>query len=205
MTQSSSGSRQWYQKHKRDPYVRDAKKRGYRARSAFKLIEIEKRFHIFKSVQSVLDLGSSPGGWSQVARQLLPRHARVCSIDRVPMDGIEGVSFSQGDITDLLFCKSYSSSYQGLFDLVLSDIAPNLTGVSVIDQVRSTELIHLAAHWCTIHLRKGGGFLVKAFEGNELSSVFLELRRLFRRVDRVKPKASRAQSSELYLWCSERS
>lgn len=201
----SSSSSRWLQRQRRDKYVRDAKVAGYRSRAAFKLLEISRRTGMFRSVRRVVDLGAAPGGWSQVVSSILDPQSAVFAIDKLSMDSIPGVQFRKVDITDACFSEEMKV-WVGVssLDLVLSDIAPNLSGIASVDQASMSGLVMIAANFCEIYLKKGGNFLVKVFEGDELPRIKDRLRGEFSKITILKPKASRSDSAELYLWCCGR-
>jgi 23S rRNA (uridine2552-2'-O)-methyltransferase len=189
----------WLKKHVADPYVQRAQQQGFRSRAAYKLLAIHDKDRLFKPGQLVLDLGAAPGAWSQVAREKVGKGA-VIALDRLPMLAIEGVTFIQGDLESPETVDSlYNTLNAKRVDLVLSDMAPNLTGVSSIDQPQSLALVQLALHVAQQVLKKDGCFLVKCFHGKGFDTYFKELRASFSKVVTRKPVASRAHSSEVYL------
>ena len=193
-------SKVWMQEHVNDPYVLRAKVEGWRARAAFKLIEIDDRDKLIKPGMMIVDLGSTPGSWSQVAAKRLGANGRIVAMDILPMDPIRGVTFIQGDFREDETLSDLSIALDGrLVDLVLSDMAPNMTGIGSSDQARVMYLAELTLDFCTAHLKPGGDLLVKVFQG----SGYMELRKA---VDQVfetllvrKPAASRDKSAEVYL------
>lgn len=184
-----------------DPYVQKSKREGYRSRSAYKLIEIDDRDHILAPGIVVVDLGSAPGGWSQVAVKRVGAKGRVLAIDLLPMEPVPGVEFVQGDFSR----KSGLESVRKIMgdrpvDVVLSDMAPNLSGIPVSDQARSMELAELARDFALLHLQAAEGvFLVKVFQGAGYDEFLKSLRAAFRKVLVRKPDASRDESAEQYL------
>lgn len=193
-------SKVWMQEHVNDPYVIRAKSEGWRARAAFKLIEIDDRDKLIKPGMVVVDLGSTPGSWSQVAAKRLGANGKIIALDILPMDPIRGVSFVQGDFREDQTLLDLTKALDGRqVDLVLSDMAPNITGIGVSDQARVMHLAELTLDFCSTHLKPGGDLLVKVFQG----SGYMELRKA---VDEVfesllvrKPAASRDKSAEVYL------
>jgi len=196
----TASSRRWLKEHASDPYVKRAKDTGYRSRAAFKLMEIDERDHLFRPGMTVIDLGAAPGGWSQVAVERVRPNGRVIAVDILPMDPLAGVvvinrDFSEEPGMELLL----EALGERKADLVLSDMAPNMSGVKAMDQPRSLYLAELALDCAIRLLRPGGDFLVKVFQG-EGSDVFLrQLKTLFQRVYVRKPKASRGRSGEVYI------
>src|SRR4029079_441659 len=197
----SHSSKQWLRRHVNDPYVQRSKRDGYRSRSAYKLTEIDDRDHILAPGIVVVDLGSAPGGWSQVAVKRVGAKGRVLAIDLLPMEPVPGVEFVQGDFTR----KSGLESVRRIMgdrpvDVVLSDMAPNLSGIPVSDQARSMELAELARDFAVLHLQAAEGvFLVKVFQGAGYDEYLKSLRAAFRKVLVRKPDASRDESAEQYL------
>ncbi len=193
----SKTSRAWMREHVSDFYVKRAKSEGYRSRSAFKLIEIDGKDGLFKAGMTVVDLGSTPGGWSQVA---IEKGARVIALDILPMDPVEGVTFIQGDFREAEVLAKLEEILEGrAVELVISDMAPNISGVDVTDQARSMHLAELALEFSMDHLKPGGNFLVKVFQGVGFDDYLKAMRANFRQVHSRKPKASRDRSSEVYL------
>lgn len=183
--------------HVTDYYVKKAKSAGYRSRSAFKLLEVLEKDRLIKPGMTVVDLGSTPGGWSQVAAE---SGAKVVALDILPMTPIEGVTFIQGDFREEEVLGRLEEVLKGgEVDLVISDMAPNLSGVDVMDQARSMHLAELALEFSGHHLKPGGNFLVKVFQGSGYEDYLREMKGRFRQVHARKPKASRDRSSEVYL------
>jgi len=192
--------RRWALRKKKDPYYRLAKRIGYRARSAFKLIQINRRFGIIRPGFKVLDLGAAPGGWSQVAREIVGDTGLVVAVDIQDMDPIEGVYIIQGDIREestIREIKAISSYY----DVVISDMSPNLSGIYDIDHLRSIELAEAAYDVAKQVLRPRGNFLVKVFQGEEFKRFLDKLKEGFEYVKPHSPPASRKSSSEIYIIC----
>jgi 23S rRNA (uridine2552-2'-O)-methyltransferase len=197
----SHSSRQWLRRHVNDPYVQKSKREGYRSRSAYKLTEIDERDHILAPGKIVVDLGSAPGGWSQVVARRVGKQGKVLAIDLLPMDPIAGVDFVQGDFTK----KSGLAAIRTIVgerrvDVVLSDMAPNLSGIPSSDQARCMELAELARDFALLHLQiEDGVFVVKVFQGAGYDDFLKSLRAGFKKVTVRKPDASRDESAEQYL------
>jgi 23S rRNA (uridine2552-2'-O)-methyltransferase len=199
MTRSKS-SRAWLKRHVSDPYVRKAGERGYRARSAFKLLEVVQREGLALSGQTVVDLGAAPGSWSQVLAQRVGASGKVVATDLLELAPIAGVSFIQGDFRDGGTLKRVEAALEGRkIDLVVSDMAPNISGVRATDQARSVRLCELALDFAKTHLNSRGAFLVKAFQGSGYPEFLTEMRKNFASVASRKPGASRGESKEMYL------
>ncbi|MEQ1588760.1 MAG: 23S rRNA (uridine(2552)-2'-O)-methyltransferase RlmE [Gallionella sp.] len=196
----SKTSKQWMREHINDPFVHLAQKEGYRSRAAYKLLEIDAKDHLLKPGMVVIDLGATPGGWSQVAARQVGRGGKVIALDLLPLDPLAGVDFIQGDFREEIVLKQLEALLQGKqVGLVISDMAPNMSGVQSADLARALHLAELAMEFALEHLKPGGGFLVKVFQGVGFE-VFLKLMKdRFAKVVTRKPKASRDRSSELYL------
>ena len=193
----SKTSKQWMNEHVNDPYVQRAQKDGYRSRAAYKLLEIDERDHLLKPGMTVVDLGATPGGWSQVAAA---KSARVIALDLLPLQPINGVEFIQGDFREDGVLTQLEERLGGrLAGLVISDMSPNISGIGMADQARAMELAELALDFSVRHLQPGGAFLVKLFQGAGFEDYVKLMRSHFARVVTRKPKASRDRSSELYL------
>ncbi|MEN8180027.1 MAG: 23S rRNA (uridine(2552)-2'-O)-methyltransferase RlmE [Pseudomonadota bacterium] len=196
----SKSSRQWLDRQFKDDYVKQAQKEGYRSRAAFKLLEIQARDRIIKPGMRVVDLGAAPGGWSQVAHKLVGTKGQVIALDILEMDPIAGVSFIQGDFREEDSLGELHNILAGeKVDLVISDMAPNITGMASVDQPRSMYLCELALDFAREALRPGGGFVVKVFQGEGFDQYLKECRESFSRVVSRKPKSSRPKSREIYL------
>jgi 23S rRNA (uridine2552-2'-O)-methyltransferase len=196
----SKSSRQWLDRHFKDDYVKQAQKAGYRSRAAFKLLEIQKKDKIFKPGITIVDLGAAPGGWSQVARDQVGKTGRILAMDILPMDPIAGVEFIQGDFREAQPLEILTNSLEGeAVDLVISDMAPNVTGIASVDQPRAIYLCELALDFAREVLKPGGGLVVKVFQGEGFDPYLRELRSAFKRVVSRKPSSSRAKSREVYL------
>ena len=196
----SHSSKQWLRRHVNDPYVQRSRKEGYRSRSAYKLTEIDDRDKLLRPGQVVVDLGAAPGGWSQVAAKRVGTGGKVLAIDLLEMEPVPGVEFVQGDFTKGSGLKAIASLLgDRKADLVLSDMAPNMSGISVSDQARSMDLAELARDFALLHLQPEGGFLVKIFQGAGYDEYLKSLRAAFLKVMVRKPDASRDESAEQYL------
>jgi len=196
----SHSSKQWLRRHVNDPYVQRSKKEGYRSRSAYKLIEIDERDKLLRPGMVLVDLGAAPGGWSQVAAKRLGPAGKVVAIDLLEVDPISGVTFIRGDFGSKKGLEAVEAALQGRrVDLVLSDMAPNMTGIPVTDQARSMALAELARDFALLHLQPDGALLIKIFQGAGYDEYLLSLRRAFRKVVVRKPDASRGESAEQYL------
>ena len=193
-------SKAWMHEHLADPYVREATRLGYRSRAAFKLKELVSRDRLLRPGMTVVDLGAAPGSWSQVLREALGANSRIVAIDLVPMQPIAGVRFVQGDFEQPEGLAAVESALDGAApDLVLSDMAPNLSGIGATDQARSVRLAELALDFACTHLQPGGDLVVKAFQGAGLLAFENEVRAHFAKTSVRKPKASRDRSRELYV------
>ena len=197
----SHSSRQWLRRHVNDPYVQRSKREGYRSRSAYKLIEIDDKDRILKPGQVVVDLGAAPGGWSQVLAKRLAGAGTIIAVDLLPMDPVSGVTFIQGDFSSKRGLEALHSALEGRqVDVVLSDMAPNLSGIPSSDQARCMELAELARDFALLHLQtEDGVFVVKVFQGAGYDDFLKSLRAAFRKVTVRKPDASRDESAEQYL------
>jgi 23S rRNA (uridine2552-2'-O)-methyltransferase len=196
----SKTSKAWMQKHVHDPYVKMAQKQGYRARAAYKLLEIDDKDKLIKPGMLVVDLGAAPGSWSQVVAQRLKGQGRIIALDILPMTGIAGVDFIQGDFREAEVLQQLENLLQQQqADLVISDMAPNITGISVVDQASAAYLTELALLFCQERLKPGGNFLVKVFNGSDYQGIVQSMRAMFQQTLTRKPKASRDKSSEVYL------
>ena len=194
----SSGS--WLRRHVTDPYVQLAQKEGYRSRSAYKLIELNEKDRLLRPGLWVMDLDSAPGGWSQVAARAVGAKGRVLATDILAMDPISKVDFIQGDFTsDEVVEKIMAWLGDEKFDVIVSDIAPNLSGIDVADQARSIYFLELALDTVRIALKPGASFIAKMFQGQGSDEYLKELRKSFQKVSIRKPKASRPESREVYI------
>jgi len=182
-----------------DPYVQRSKKEGYRSRSAYKLTEIDDRDKVLKPGMVVVDLGSAPGGWSQVAAKRVGAKGRVIAIDLLEMEPVPGVHFLRGDFSADTGLEALRHALGGKADVVLSDMAPNMSGIALSDQARSMELAEIAFEFALLHLKRQGDFLVKIFQGAGYDDYLKSLRKRFEKVVVRKPEASRDESAEQYL------
>lgn len=193
-------SRAWKTRQQNDPFVRRARDEGYRARAAYKLLELADKDSLFKNVGVVVDLGAAPGSWSQVARQQLGPEARVVALDLLPMEPLPGVVFLQGDFREDAVLADLEQTLAGRqVDLVLSDMAPNLSGIGPADQARSIHLAELALEFAREWLAPKGVCVVKVFQGEGFDGLLTRFRQSFTRVKVRKPAASRSESREVYL------
>ena len=199
----SKSSQRWLKEYFADEYVKKAHAQGLRSRAAFKLKEIQEKYNILHGGMQVVDLGAAPGGWSQVAAEKIGPKGKIIAMDILPMAPIAKVDFLQGDFTDERVFEQFCEMVQGKVDLVLSDMAPNLSGVDVVDQARSMYLAELAFDFALSALAKRGRFLVKVFQGADFDAYLRNMRQHFKKVVIHKPKSSRARSRELYLLASE--
>jgi 23S rRNA (uridine2552-2'-O)-methyltransferase len=196
----SHSSKQWLRRHVSDPFVQRSKKEGYRSRSVYKLTEIDERDKVLRPGQVVVDLGAAPGGWSQLLAKRIPPPGRVIAIDLLPMEPIAGVEFLQADFsTSRGLAELRRLIGERPVDVVLSDMAPNLTGIAVSDQARTMELAEIARDFALAQLQPEGVFLVKIFQGSGYDEYLKSLRQSFRKVVVRKPDASRDESAEQYL------
>ncbi len=196
----SKTSKAWMQEHLNDPYVKLAQKDGYRARAAYKLIEIDDKDRLIKPGMVVVDLGSTPGSWSQVSVQRIKGQGRVVALDILPMVGIPGVDFIQGDFReDQVLAELEEMLHGQKVDLVISDMAPNISGMSSVDQPNAAYLTELAVDFSLKWLKPEGNFLVKVFMGTGFEEIMQIMRESFEKVVTRKPKASRDRSTEVYL------
>lgn len=198
-------SKEWIHQHINDPYVKMAQQKGYRARAAFKLIEILDTEKLMRKGDIIVDLGSTPGSWSQVARERLVGEGgiidgRVIALDILPMEPIAGVEFIQGDFReDAVLDQLKALVGEQQVDLVISDMAPNLSGISSADSARIQHIVELAVDFATAHLKPEGALIVKAFHGSGFSQLVELFKRYFKRVVERKPKASRDKSAETFI------
>jgi 23S rRNA (uridine2552-2'-O)-methyltransferase len=190
----------WLRRHLTDPYVKEAQKRGYRSRAAFKLIELDERDKLLRRGIAAVDLGAAPGSWSQVLRERLGPQGRIVAVDILPMDPLAGVDFVQADFTTDEGLAQVEAALRGRpVDLVVSDMAPNLSGVDAADQARSVGLAEMALDFAAAHLQPGGDFAVKVFQGSGLPEFERAVRAHFAKSYVRKPKASRDRSREVFL------
>lgn len=202
MARSKSSGR-WLKEHFADHYVKQSQKEGWRSRASYKLLEIQEKDHIFRPGSKVVDLGAAPGGWSQVAVQLVGEQGRVVASDILPMDAIAGVDFVQGDFTEeTVLDQILATIGADQVDLVISDMAPNMSGALSVDQPNAMYLVELALDLSRQVLRKGGVFLTKVFQGEGFDEYLRDMKTSFDKVQTRKPQASRARSREVYLLAS---
>ena len=203
MKKCKAARRPWLQEHLSDHYVKLARQQGYRSRACYKLLELQQRYQLIKPGMTVLDLGAAPGGWSQLAAQWVEPGGRVVASDILPMDSLAGVTFIQGDFTDdTVYQRLLAELNQGSVDLVMSDMAPNISGIKVVDQAKSIALVELAFDLAQQLLGPQGQFLTKVFQGEGFDQLLRTMRAYFTKVKSCKPKASRPRSRELYLLAS---
>jgi 23S rRNA (uridine2552-2'-O)-methyltransferase len=196
----SRTSKAWMQEHLNDPYVKLAQKEGYRARAAYKLTEIDDKDKLIKPGMTIVDLGSTPGSWSQVAVQRLKGQGKVIALDILNMHPIAGVTFIQGDFREESVLKQLEVAINNQpVDLVIADMAPNISGVKDVDQAGAAYLTELALEFSAQWLKPGGNFLVKVFIGSGFDEIVKSMRGQFEKVVTRKPKASRDRSTEVYL------
>jgi 23S rRNA (uridine2552-2'-O)-methyltransferase len=192
----TQSSRAWLQRQLNDPYVAKAKASGYRSRAAFKLVELDEKFHFLKKGAKVLDLGAAPGGWSQVAAA---KGATIVAADVLEMEEIPGVTFFQADLTDPDVPAMLKQALDGPADVVMTDMAAPTTGHRATDHIRTIALVEIALEVALDTLKPGGAFVGKVFQGGSSSGLLAGLKKSFREVKHVKPPASRAESVELYV------
>ncbi|MEY3883643.1 MAG: hypothetical protein RIS87_519 [Pseudomonadota bacterium] len=193
-------SKAWIHEHINDEFVKRAQKEGYRARAAYKLTEIDDKDKLIKPGMTVVDLGATPGSWSQVAVQRLKGQGRIIALDLLEMEPIKGVEFIQGDFREDAILKQLENSLNGKqVDLVIADMAPNITGITIVDQAGAAYLTELALEFSKEWLKPSGNFLVKVFIGEGFEEILQSMRLAFDKVVTRKPKASRGRSNEVYL------
>jgi len=198
----SKSSKNWLKEHHDDAYVLQARKDGYRSRAVYKLIEIQQKDQILKPGQFVLDLGAAPGGWSEYVAQFAGSKGRLIAVDLLPIEAIAGVEFIQGDFTEAKILDQILDLVdKRSLDLVLSDMAPNISGIETVDQPKSIYLAELAFELARDCLNENGSFVVKLFQGEGFEEITSAFRLSFKSVKFRKPKASRARSREIYAVC----
>ena len=198
----SKTSLKWLQEHFNDPYVKKAQKDGYRSRASYKLLEIQDKDKLIRPGMSVIDLGAAPGGWSQVTSRLIGGQGRLIASDILEMDSIPDVTFVHGDFTeDKVLAEILEAVGNSQVDLVISDMAPNMSGLPAVDMPRARFLCELALDLAGRVLRPGGDFLVKVFQGEGFDEYHKNIRKLFEKVQTRKPDSSRDRSREQYLLC----
>lgn len=196
----SKSSNRWLDEHVNDPYVKQAQIDGYRARAAYKLIELNEKDKLIRPGMLVVDLGSAPGSWSQIAGRMVGVHGRVVASDILPMDSLENVDFIQGDFTEeSVFHQILEKLGGARADLVISDMAPNISGVDVADQAASMYLVELALDMAAQVLKPKGNFVAKVFQGEGFDDYVKQVRQQFQTVVIRKPAASRPRSREVYV------
>ncbi|MDX1569069.1 MAG: 23S rRNA (uridine(2552)-2'-O)-methyltransferase RlmE [Xanthomonadales bacterium] len=196
----SKSSKRWLKEHFSDPYVQEAQAEGWRSRAVFKLKELQNKYTLLKPGMTVVDLGAAPGGWSQLAAQLVGSRGRVIALDILAMDPLDEVTFIQGDFTETPALEALEAALDGQpVDVVLSDMAPNITGMKAADQPRAMYLAELALDFARQWVRPGGAMLAKVFQGEGFDAFIAQARAQFSAVKTVKPKASRSRSREVYV------
>jgi len=196
----SKSSRRWLAEHFDDQYVKMAQQQGLRSRAAFKLIELDEKYHLLRKGMRVVDLGSAPGSWTQVVQRALADSGQIIALDILPMDPLENVNFIQGDFTEQQPLALLEEALNGQYaDLVLSDMAPNMSGMGAVDQPRAMYLAELALAFAEKWLEPGGNLVVKAFHGEGFDDFVKSARAMFERLQVRKPAASRPRSREVYI------
>ena len=196
----SKSSRRWLAEHFDDQYVKMAQQQGLRARAAFKLMELDEKYHLLRKGMRVVDLGSAPGSWAQVIQRVLGDNGQIIALDILPMDPLENVTFIQGDFTEDEPLQALEEVLNGVqLDLVLSDMAPNMSGMGAVDQPRAMYLAELALDFAEQWLAPGGSFVVKVFHGEGFDNFVKKTRSMFDKVQVRKPSASRPRSREVYV------
>lgn len=197
---ASKSSKQWMREHVNDPYVQMAQKDGYRARAAYKLLELDERDNLIKPGMVVVDLGAAPGSWCQVVAKKMGEHGRIIALDLLPLSPLPRVEFIQGDFREESVLAQLEEKLGGRpIGLVISDMAPNISGVVMADQARAMYLAELALDFAVTHLAPGGSFVAKVFQGAGFEEYMKSMRNHFAKVVARKPKASRDRSNEQYL------
>lgn len=200
MAKKRPSSKAWLKEHREDPYVQQALREGYRSRACYKLLELQEKDRLLRPGMTVLDLGSAPGGWSQVAAARVGESGIVIATDILPMESLDGVTFIQGDFTEeAVFRQIVSALGDRTADLVMSDMAPNMSGVHAVDQPRAIHLAELALDMAQQVLTPGGAFVAKLFHGEGFDEVYQLAKASFLKVLTRKPQASRARSREVYM------
>ena len=196
----ANSSKNWIKGHVKDPFVIQAQKDGYRSRAAYKLIEIDKKYHIIKPGIKAVDLGAAPGGWSQVLSKKIGATGRVVAADLLEMPPIKNIDFIQGNFEEEKVLRDIQDKLKNLpVDLVISDMAPNISGIKMVDQQRAIYLNELALEFVKNNLKQNGFFLVKSFVGADFENFLSELKIHFKKVFKIKPDSSRSRSSEIFL------
>ena len=203
MTRRTRSSSRWLQEHFSDPFVRKAQAEGWRSRAVYKLEEADQKERLLRRGNTVLDLGAAPGAWSQYAQRRVGATGKVIASDILPMAALAGVEFVQGDFREeQVYARILQLAGERAVDVLLSDMAPNLSGMDVIDQPRAMYLAELALEMAGRVLKPGGGALIKVFQGSGFQELTVAARRQFKTVRFLKPAASRARSAEIYLLAS---
>lgn len=195
----SKSSKGWLKEHFDDQYVKKSQEDGYRSRASYKLIELNDKDKLIKSGDTVVDLGAAPGGWSQVASELVGESGKVIASDILPMSALPNVTFIQGDFTEQAVFDEIMSHIDGRVDLVISDMAPNMSGNAAIDIPKALYLVELAFDMAQQILSPGGAFAAKVFQGEGFDQLLADMRQVFTKVVSRKPDSSRARSREVYL------
>ncbi len=196
---TSKSSKAWLKEHFDDHFVQEAKRQGYRSRACFKLIEMQEKDRLIKKGMTVVDLGAAPGGWSQLAAEWVGEGGRVIASDILPMDHLPGVEFIEGDFSsDEVYQALQNTLGEDKVDLVICDMAPNISGNSTVDQYKAMALCELALDFACEHLKPGGDFLIKVFQGKGQQEYESQIRESFSKLLIRKPKSSRARSKEVY-------
>ena len=204
MARTKSSSR-WLKEHFDDEYVKRAQREGWRSRAVYKLEELDQKYRLLKPGMTVVDLGAAPGGWSQYAAKVLGAKGQIFALDILPMEPMPGVVFIEGDFRDEAVLAQFKTQLGDRpIDLVMSDIAPNISGMGAVDQPRAMYMVELAVDFARDMLRPGGAFICKVFQGEGFDALVQSLRHDFGKVVVRKPKASRPRSREVYLVASER-
>ena len=201
----SKSSKRWLKEHFDDEFVHRAQREGFRSRAVYKLQELDQKYGILKPGMTVVDLGAAPGAWSQYAAAAVGRRGRVVALDMLPMDSVAGVEFLQGDFREeQILAQLVNIVGMEKVDLVMSDMAPNMSGMQAIDQPRAMYLVELVADFAGQMLRPGGAMLIKIFQGEGFDALLKQLRPEYEKVIVRKPRASRARSREMYLLATGR-
>ena len=201
----SKTNKNWIKEHIADTYVKKAQLDGYRSRAAYKLIEINEKYRLFKKNMNVVDLGSAPGGWSQVAAKMVGNSGKVFAVDLLDMTPIKNTEFIQGDFSNMDVLTKLEERILNLdIDLVISDMAPNISGIKTVDQSRAIYLNELVLDFSVNWLKPNGSMLVKSFVGADFDNYIKSIKTLFKKVIRVKPEASRSRSSEIFILAYEK-
>ncbi|WP_298173745.1 SAM-dependent methyltransferase [Acidithiobacillus sp.] len=194
----SKSSEKWLKEHFKDPFVQRAMKEGYRSRASYKLLEIQQKDHLIRPGMRVLDVGAAPGGWTQVAAPLIGKKGRLVAVDRLPMDPVADAMVICGDVYEDAVLAACRDALPGGADLIMSDMAPNMSGIASVDQARAMDLAELALDMAQRWLVPGGSLLIKVFMGSGAEDLRRALRQDFKKIVVRKPEASRARSTEQY-------